>query len=317
MNKNVHEFRLAMVAHGLFPPENIEPGKMYRFPSNARQSDTAGWCKLFPDESGGIFGDFRCGLNTVWLAKDSTPPTFAQRQKRSAELKRAQADATIELNNRWARAADINSDLWAQAVGITTADPVVRYLSGRGILLNNWPSALRYHPSLDYWQEGRLFGRFPAMVAAVTNIDGKLVSIHRTYLTSDGRKANVGTVKKLVGCSARLAGCSIKLGQIDFSQRVPIIGVAEGIETALACMAASGIPTVSAVSVHGLERYHWSKGTHGLIVFGDNDGNQVGQQAAAALSHRALSDGLSVRVLIPPQVDTDWADVWASQGEGE
>lgn len=316
MNRNVNEFRLAMMAQGLFPPEFVEPGKMHRFQSNGRQSDTAGWCKLFVDERAGIFGDFRSGLNTVWVAKDTTPLTLVQRQERSAELKRAQAYAQDELKKRWARAEVVNSDLWEQAVSITASDPVARYLSARGINLDSWPNALRFHPSLAYWEDGRLIGRFPGMVAAVTDVDGQLVSIHRTYLTTDGRKADVKTVKKLTGGSARLAGCSIKLDQIDPSRERSMIGVAEGVETALAIRAASGIPTASAVSAHGLERYHWPQGTRGLIVFADNDVNQVGQQAAAALSGRALEAGVSVRVLTPPQVGTDWADFWASQWEG-
>lgn len=54
MNQNANEFRLAMEAEGLTPPEYMEPGKFYRFPSNGRKSDTAGWCKFFLDDQAGV-----------------------------------------------------------------------------------------------------------------------------------------------------------------------------------------------------------------------------------------------------------------------
>ena len=94
------------------------------------------------------------------------------------------------------------------------------------------------------------------------------------------------------------------------------IGVAEGIETALACSSASGTPTVSAISAGGLERFQWPAGLQSLIVFADHDASQVGQKAGAVLARRARSRGLMSRVLIPPVVGTDWADVWATQMEG-
>ena len=66
---------------------------------------------------------------------------------------------------------------------------------------------VRFHPALGYWQrndrdEAELIGRFPAMVALVTAADGMPVTVHRTYLTADGRKAPVTEPKKLMGYRA-------------------------------------------------------------------------------------------------------------------
>lgn len=315
MNNTIEQFKTAMLSAGLTPPEVIDPGRLLRYSTNGRKSDTSGWCRLFRDGRAGVFGDFRSGFSSMWTAADDKPATLVQRQQRADEMKLARAEAAVQQSLQWARAASRNSVVLAQTVPIQAEDPVARYLDGRGIQLTSWPPALRYHSGLDYWQDGQCIGRFPAMVGVVTDAQGEVISLHRTFLTQDGRKANVGVVKKLMAASARLAGGSIKLGQPTVINGAVTIGVAEGIETALACWAASATPTVSAISAQGVARYQWPDGLQRLIVFADNDVNQVGQNAAAALAKRATSNRLAVRVLTPPEVGTDWADVWAAQEE--
>lgn len=315
MDDIANQFRQAITAAGLTPPKDIEPGRLMRYSTNGRKSDTSGWCRLFRDGHAGAFGDFRRGFSSIWAASDDKPATLIQRQQRADEMKLARAEAAEHQSIQWARAATKNAIMLAQTVPIQVEDPVARYLEGRGIKLKSWPQALRYHSALDYWQEGRCIGRFPAMVGVVTDSQGRMVSLHRTYLTKDGRKANVGVIKKLTAASARLSGSGVCLGLPSVIKGELTIGVAEGIETALACYAASATPTVSAISAQGVARYQWPDGLQRLIVFADNDANQVGQNASAALAKRATSQHLAVRVLIPPEVGTDWADVWAVQEE--
>lgn len=313
MSDPIEQFRATIAATGLNPPEVIKLGEMHRFSSNNRRADTSGWCRLFLDGRAGVFGDFRRGFSSVWTVIDDKPPTLAQSQQRAAELQIARIEAAAVQTIQWAHAASKNTNLWAQTSSIKENDPVARYLAGRGIDLPSWPLELRYHPNLDYWHEGQCVGQFPAMVGAVTDAAGQLVSLHRTYLNLDGRKANVEIVKKLTAASARMSGCSVKLGYPGTLNGVKLIAVAEGIETALACYAASATPTVSAVSAQGLERYQWPEGVQSLIVFADNDLSLVGQRAGNALGKRARSRGLKVRVFTPPETGTDWADVWATK----
>lgn len=250
-----------------------------------------------------------------WEGAFSRAPTLAQREQHVAELKRAKNHAAAAQAVQWSVAAVKNELMWAQALPIQAGDPVAWYLAGRGIHLDTWPQALRFHPGLDYWHEGQYIQRLSVMLGAITDPEGRLVSLHRTYLSHDGRKADVPVVKKLTPRSAPLAGCSIKLHQPVSVQGAHLIGVAEGIETALACFEASGTPTVCAVSAQGMERYEWPGEVKSLIVYADNDFHQVGQKAAAALAHRAEKAGLAVRVLTPPHTGTDWADVWATREE--
>ena len=53
MDDALSQFRDAIRAAGLEPPENIEPGKLHRFPGlGKRNGNTAGWCILFEDGLG-------------------------------------------------------------------------------------------------------------------------------------------------------------------------------------------------------------------------------------------------------------------------
>ena len=52
------EFHDAMRAASLEPPDAIIPDKVMRFPgAGKKRSNRAGWCVLFSDREGGVFGD--------------------------------------------------------------------------------------------------------------------------------------------------------------------------------------------------------------------------------------------------------------------
>ena len=311
MISTAHEFRRVVAVELGNVPDEIEPGRIQRFSLKKPASDKLGWC-LYKGRVG-FYGDHRQGITLMWTARDDRALTLAQRQQRSDDMQRARVDAAAAQARRCKDAAVKNAALLATTLPLTDGDPVTRYLASRYLALDTWPAALRCHPHLAYWSLGKLIGYFPAMVGAVTDVAGQLVSLHRTYLTADGKKADVEIVKKLTAASAPLAGCSIKLAFPGDCGGVWTLAVAEGIETALACIRASAMPTVSAVSASGLARYCWPEGVQSLIVFADNDASQVGQRAGAALADRANSSGLCARLLTPPDPGLDWADVWAAQ----
>jgi putative DNA primase/helicase len=71
---------------------------------------------------------------------------------------------------------------------------VDRYLAGRGIVLNQWPTALRFHPRCPRPKdgEGNLVLPLPAMVAVVEQVERGRIAVHCTYLRPDGSgKADV------------------------------------------------------------------------------------------------------------------------------
>ncbi|MBE0437455.1 MAG: hypothetical protein IBX56_16825 [Methylomicrobium sp.] len=86
-------FKTTIRAHGLEPPDTIQPGKMHRFPGLGKKlGDDAAWCKLFDDMRGGVFGDFSTSLDEHWQIETESTYTAEERAvfKRRIETERQQ-----------------------------------------------------------------------------------------------------------------------------------------------------------------------------------------------------------------------------------
>lgn len=309
MINTIDAFRTAILAALGHAPDAIEPGIWQRFATSDRRGDTAGWCKLFADLRGGVFGCHRAGISETWSAVDRSSLTRAERAALAAQVMKAAAEREAQQRQQWAANAQRSAELWAQCVPLTPGDPATTYLKNRGFGgALPLPACLRLHPALAYWHEGQKVGTFPAMVAPVVAPDGRKVALHRTYLHADGRKADVPSVRKLTGASGPLAGACIPL----FKPAHGCIGIAEGIETALAASCASGVPTVAAYSAGNLAAWQWPAGVRRLVIFADHD--RAGIKAAESLQGRAIRAGLQASVMMPTDAGADWCDVWADRG---
>lgn len=186
--------------------------------------------------------------------------------------------------------------LWERAQRPSDSGPVQAYLNAR--LGRPWRSnAIR--EVLDCWEAGSQT-RMPAMVAAVTDPDGSLVNCHLTYLTPDGQK-----VTRRVMPGSLPEGCCIRL----WEPREGVLGIAEGIETAMAAASRFKVPVVSAINANRLAAWEPPAGVKEVYVFGDNDESYTGQAAAYNLARKlVLKHGLIAHVTIPPETGTDWAD---------
>lgn len=186
--------------------------------------------------------------------------------------------------------------VWKESRPVLRGDEVWTYLNRRtGI--DAIPSAIRFHPGLRY-DAGR---SFPAMLALVTMPDGKRTTMHRTWLDGKGGKAPVDEPKKV------MAG-TIKTGAIRLAPMAECLGIAEGIETALRASVLFGVPTWAAISAGGMRDWEAPEGITEVVIFGDNDENFTGQNAAFSLAHRLAMRGIKTDVRIPTKVGTDWAD---------
>lgn len=305
------DFRAAVLAALGHAPDLIEPGRFQRFATRERRGDSAGWCKLFDDMRGGVFGCMRQGISGTWSATDRSVMTRAQRAALALQVMAATAEREAEQRRQWARSAERIAALWAECVPVRAGDPMALYLAQRLRLAPEHlrlPECLRLHPALPYWHEGECIGVFPAMVGPLIAPDGRMVALHRTWLTCDGRKADVPTVKKLTGAAGPLAGCCIPL----FKPAHGCICIAEGIETALAGRCVSGLPTVAAYCAGNLAAWHWPARVRRIVIFADAD--QAGAEAADKLRRRANVAGLSVNVMTPTEAGADWCNVWAERG---
>jgi hypothetical protein len=198
--------------------------------------------------------------------------------------------------------------LWHRAQPVRPGDPVDQYLRQRGIHLSTYPDALRYCSRMAYAEDGQITFH-DGMLAQVVDIHGNLVSAHRTFLTRNGRKAEVSTPKKLMSPAipGAVSGAAIRLYPAGSE-----LAVAEGIETALAVHYATGLAIWSCISAHGLETVELPPEVSLVRIYTDND--PVGVEAAYALGYRLLREGRRVKLFIPPQPGTDWLDVLQQEG---
>lgn len=185
---------------------------------------------------------------------------------------------------------------WRESKPVTKGDPVWQYLVNRADICEV-PTSLRYHPELRYDANRS----FPAMLGVVTMPDGTSSTMHRTWLDGNGGKAQVDEPKKVMSGT-------IKTGSIRLAEVSEYVGISEGIETALRASILFGVPTWAAISAGGMRDWIAPEGIKHVTIFGDNDANFTGQNAAFALAHTLSMQGIKVEVRIPDQVGTDWAD---------
>jgi hypothetical protein len=181
------------------------------------------------------------------------------------------------------------------------------YLRNRGIDSTVLTEALLFHPSLAYYgEDNKKIGDYPALIAKITNSQGNVIGLQRIYLTSDGKKAEVDSPKKVLG--------SIKGSGIYFDPVGEIINVVEGPETALAVRQASGRPTVSTISAGGMSAIEIPELVKEVHLWADKDKNGVGEKAALFLADKLATRKISTHLHVPnlPFVDkksVDWLDV--------
>jgi putative DNA primase/helicase len=199
------------------------------------------------------------------------------------------------------------ADLWGQTVEAVGTD-VERYLRGRGIT-GPIPKALRFHPAAPTRYPSTDLPpapTYPAMVAIVTAPDGKSAAgIHATFLAPGGAgKAALRSSRRMFG---EFRGAVVQLGPMPADGG---LGVAEGIETALAYRALTGVPTWAALSTSGLKTFTPPTRVKLLTIAADGDPAGVG--AARSLAERACRRCDCVISAAPE--GEDWADALKGRG---
>ena len=199
-------------------------------------------------------------------------------------------------------------EFWSNTSAVTADNPVNLYLTQRlGQTFNSFAirSAVTNHPS-DRKKD------FNVMAAMVADASGNLVSVHRTFLHANGNKAGELTPSKMLMQGSIPPGSAIRL-----MKAASHMGIAEGIETALAAALMTGIPTWSVISAPMMKSFLPPKGVKKLTIFSDNDANYTGQAAAYDLARRlVMQSGIKVDVRVPGKTGEDWADVWERQFKG-
>jgi Toprim domain-containing protein len=172
------------------------------------------------------------------------------------------------------------------------------YLQRRGISDVHHGGSLRFHPRCYYRPDEHCpTETWPAMIACVTDLDGNITGVHRTWLDPDGfdrvrlGKAPVDTPRRAMG---DLLGNAVRFGAADDD----VLVAGEGIETMLSlrCVFPT-LPMAAALSANHLAAMALSSSLRRLYIARDADA--AGDTVQAALVQRAEAAGVEAISLSP------------------
>lgn len=173
------------------------------------------------------------------------------------------------------------------------------YLAGRSItdLLPGDP--LRFHPHCFYRpsEDDAPDGppAWPAMIAAVTDLNGAITGVQRTWLDPQSKgKAPVAYPRRAMG---KLLGHGVRFGAAG-----PVLVAGEGLETMLSLrQILPGLPMIAGLSGAHLAGVAFPVALERLYVARDDD--PAGAIALATLRERACERGIEVCALEPRHGD--------------
>jgi len=253
----VEEFRAAMLACGITPPEHIiGDGKLHRFSTNSDRGDDAGWYVLHLDGvPAGSFGDWRTGLDERWCAKRGRTMSAAE----EARIDLIKAIRAQDEQRRHDEAAERSAAIW-NAAAPASSDHA--YLMAKGIQ----PLGLRVDSNGD-------------LIVPVKS-GNQWMSLQRIAANGEKRFQYGG----------KIAGGYFPIGTPQEAEQRGLMAIAEGVATAASIYDSTGIPTMAAFSANNLlpvarlmrDRYPERR----LLICADDDfktnGNPGLTQASAA-----------------------------------
>jgi phage/plasmid primase-like uncharacterized protein len=174
-----------------------------------------------------------------------------------------------------------------------------RYLRKRGLNDLRGTEALRFHPRCWYQPSvDDVAGTptaWPAMVAAVTDLDGTVTGAHRTWLDP------ATLAKAPVAYSRRAMGSLLGHG-VRFGPAAEVMAAGEGIETMLSLrQAMPALPMIAALSAAHLAAIAFPPELRRLYVARDPD--PAGDGATATLVERTATAGIELIPLTPQEGD--------------
>ncbi|MGE0180425.1 MAG: toprim domain-containing protein [Bradyrhizobium sp.] len=173
-----------------------------------------------------------------------------------------------------------------------TGTIVETYLRKRGITALHGTGSLRFHPRCYYRPDDHSpTETWPAMIASVTDLDGRITGVHRTWLSPEGSgKAPIDTPRRAMG---ELLGHAVRLGTAH-----DVMAAGEGIETILSLrMALPGLPMAAALSAAHLAAILFPATLRRLYIARDDD--PAGDGARDSLVERARDAGIEAIALSP------------------
>ncbi|NVN37712.1 DUF7146 domain-containing protein [Komagataeibacter swingsii] len=191
--------------------------------------------------------------------------------------------------------ADAARRLWAMSRPIagTLAETWLRH---RDLTRLTSLSSLRFHPDCYYRADADSpTETWPALIAAVTDLNGTLTGVHRTWLARDGKgKAPIVMPRRAMG---DLLGHAVRFGAVS-----DVLAAGEGIETVLSLHEVMpDLPLAACLSSAHLAAMTFPPTLRRLYVLRDDD--PAGDHAVMTLQARTQEAGIECLVLSPRLAD--------------
>lgn len=293
------EFQEAIRAHGLTPPEHVQPGRFHRFAGvGKRANNTAGWCFLFPDGQGGTFGDYSTGLSESWQARREPPMTIQEREsfQRQVEESRRQLEGQ-RLRDQQKAAAKAESVLNSAAGGDPALHPYAAKKAvpfGDRVVRGSWPQRKG-----DEWRDALLV-KMMGERGETTSVQAISSDSQKDFLKGGRKKGTFHPFGKIRGATGRV-----------------LIG--EGLATVAAAVESTGLPAMVAFDAGNLlpvaEAVRRLAPDAEIIILADDDmkdgtdenpGIEAATRAAAAVGGKVALPAMCKKA--------DFWDLWHEQG---
>jgi putative DNA primase/helicase len=268
--------------------------------SNYNERDArAAWRSFKPDGGIGAGTLFKMAADHGWRdGRGRAQRRSMQAPRRPQDSRRGINPCVVSLKRQ--SLSDEGMQLFSRCTGLqgTVGE---QYLLARGCVVPPAHGDLRFnlslkHPAFDY--------SGPALIALVTHAKTRApLTLHRTWIRADGRKADIEPPRMLLGEHSKKHGV-IRLWPDDMVTTG--LAITEGIETALS-VAHDYQPVWSLIDAGNLAEMPVLDGIESLVIGADND--EAGIKAANAAADRWASAGREVRIVPPKAARSDWNDL--------
>lgn len=181
-------------------------------------------------------------------------------------------------------------DLWDRSNPIR-ATMAETYLRARGIKIA-LPDSLGYLANHEHKDEDDRRTAWPCMIAPLRDLRGNVTAVQRTWIAKDGSgKAPVKPAKRTSGPMMKAA--------VQLHAAGPMLGIAEGVETALSARQIYQIPVWATLSANRLGAVQLPDVVESIVIFADH--GKVGMEEAVRAAEIYEGQGRAVDVM-PPHV---------------
>jgi putative DNA primase/helicase len=175
---------------------------------------------------------------------------------------------------------------------VRKGDPVYKYLKGRGLQMDEIPGQIYYTAhAYDYETKKEQ----DAMLAIFRDPKGEGLTIHRTFI-KDGKKMDIKSPRKIMSPvdGKKMNGGAVRL----YDGKPEVLGVCEGIETAIAVHEMYGVVIWPCLNANMLEAWEPPDFINTVRIYSDNDWHYVGQSAAYNLARRLSLQPYELKVTV-------------------